>query len=350
MADIMAGTRLEDSSEPAMKAEKSTRKAEAGSPRAELRHDWIQEQSMALFALPFMDLLHRAHSLHRQFFDPNQIQLSTLLNIKSGGCSEDCSYCSQSLHHNGGVPESGLMDVEAVQATASKAKALGAERFCMGAAWRSPPEEDMPQLLEIVRSVKELGLETCMTLGMLSEEQTAQLKEAGLDYYNHNLDTSEEYYNKVVSTRSYQDRIETLKNLHKHDVKVCSGGIIGLGERVEDRASMLCTLAALNPHPQSVPINMLVPITGTPSALNLAAQVDPFDFIRTIAAAKIMMPASRIRLSAGRTRMSEEMQALCFYAGANSIFYGDKLLTTDNQDARSDQQLLEKLGMYSGNL
>ena len=312
-----------------------------------LRYDWKTAEALALFALPFMDLLHRSHSLHRQFFDPNQVQLSTLLNIKSGGCSEDCSYCSQSAHHSASVKESPLMDVQAVRKAALKARELGAERFCMGAAWRSPEEKDIPQLLEIVHAVKELGLETCMTLGMLNDGQARRLKEAGLDYYNHNVDTSPEFYGKVISTRSYQDRIDTLKNLQKHGIKVCSGGIIGLGEKVADRASMLCCLAALQPHPQSVPINMLVPVEGTPSALNLGARVDPFDFIRTIAVAKIMMPASRIRLSAGRTGMSEEMQALCFYAGANSIFYGDKLLTTDNQDAEADKQLLGKLGMYS---
>ncbi|WGK68716.1 biotin synthase BioB [Candidatus Haliotispira prima] len=312
-----------------------------------LRYDRSKEESLALFELPFMGLLHQAHSLHCRFFDPNQIQLSTLLSIKSGGCSEDCGYCSQSSHHSGGVKETGLMNLTAVKEAAEKAKNLGAGRFCMGAAWRNPNDEDMPHLLEMVRTVKELGLETCMTLGMLSDEQTTQLRDAGLDYYNHNVDTSEEYYSKVVSTRSYQDRIKTLKGLQRHDIKVCTGGIIGLGETVEDRASMLCTLAALEPHPQSVPINMLVPVEGTPSALNLAARVDPFDFVRTIAVAKIMMPASRIRLSAGRTRMSQEMQALCFYAGANSIFYGDKLLTTDNQDAESDRELLAKLGMHS---
>ena len=311
-----------------------------------LRYDWSKEESHALFEQPFMELLHWAHSLHCQFFDPNEIQLSTLLNIKSGGCSEDCSYCSQSSHHSGGVEESGLLDVDAVRQAAQAAKEQGAGRFCMGAAWRSPDDKDMPQLIEILRSVKELGLETCMTLGMLSESQIRELKAAGLDYYNHNVDTSKEYYSKVVSTRCYEDRIETLKGLQRHDIKVCTGGIIGLGEKVADRASMLCTLAALEPHPQSVPINMLVPVEGTPSALNLGARVDPFDFIRTIAVAKIMMPASRIRLSAGRTRMSEEMQALCFYAGANSIFYGDKLLTTDNQNTNSDKALLDKLGMY----
>ena len=314
-----------------------------------LRYDWREEEALALFALPFMELLHKAHSLHRHYFDPNQIQLSTLLNIKSGGCSEDCSYCSQSAHHSAGVPSSPLMEVSTVKKAAEKAKSLGAGRFCMGAAWRNPQDEDMPQLLEMVRTVKELGLETCMTLGMLSDSQASRLKAEGLDYYNHNLDTSKAYYGKVVSTRSYQERIETLKALQKHGIQVCSGGIIGLGEKVADRASMLCTLASFEPHPQSVPINMLVPIEGTPSALNLGARVDPFDFIRTIAVAKIMMSASRIRLSAGRTQMSQEMQALCFYAGANSIFYGDKLLTTENQDAQSDQELLAKLGMYSEN-
>ena len=312
-----------------------------------LRYDWREDEATALFELPFMELLHKAHSLHRRYFDPNQIQLSTLLNIKSGGCSEDCGYCSQSAHHSAAVPSSPLMETSDVKKAAEKAKSLGAGRFCMGAAWRSPQDEDMPQLLEMVRTVKELGLETCMTLGMLTENQAARLKAEGLDYYNHNLDTSKAYYGKVVSTRSYQDRIETLKAVQKHGIRVCSGGIIGLGEKVADRAAMLCTLASFEPHPQSVPINMLVPIEGTPSALNLGAKVDPFDFIRTIAVAKVMMSASRIRLSAGRTQMSEEMQALCFYAGANSIFYGDKLLTTENQDAQSDQQLLAKLGMYS---
>lgn len=323
-----------------------------------LRYDWTKEEAIELFKQPFNSLLHRAHSLHSQYFDPNQIQLSTLLNIKSGGCAEDCSYCSQSAHHNTGVKDDPMMEVEGVVAAAQKAKSLGAGRFCMGAAWRSPSAEAMPAILEMVKQVKALGMETCMTLGMLSEEQTQALKDAGLDYYNHNVDTSRGYYDKIVSTRSYQDRLDTLQSLQRHDIKVCSGGIIGLGESVEDRASMLSTLSQLQPHPQSVPINMLVPVQGTPSALTAnnnqgdkatekVQSVDSFDFIKTIAVAKIMMPASRIRLSAGRASMSEEMQALCFYAGANSIFYGEQLLTTKNQDASRDQALFDKLGLYS---
>lgn len=311
----------------------------------ELRYDWSREEIEELFFVPFNDLLYCAHSRHRRYFDPNQMQLSTLLNIKSGGCQEDCGYCSQSAHHSGSVPETPLMDVESVRAAAERAKELGSGRFCMGAAWRNPKDSDMPRLLEMVREVKELGLETCMTLGMLREDQVEQFEEAGLDYYNHNVDTSREYYDKIISTRSYDDRLDTLKSLQRHGIKVCCGGIIGLGESVGDRASMIWSLAGLEPHPQSVPINMLVPVEGTPSALNSSRAVDSFDFIRTIAVCKIVMPASRVRLSAGRSSMSAEMQALCFYAGANSIFYGDKLLTTKNQDTQTDLSLLRKLGM-----
>ncbi len=308
-----------------------------------IRHDWLLREVLNLYALPFNDLLHQAQVIHRQNFNPNKIQVSSLLSIKTGGCSEDCKYCPQSAHYDTGLKASKMMDVAAVVAAAKKAKEAGAGRFCMGAAWTSPKDRDMGNVIEMVKGVKELGLETCLTLGMLTKEQTQQLKVAGLDYYNHNIDSSEEYYKEIITTRSYAERLETLENVSNAGLKTCSGGIIGMGESLEDRAKMLITLASLSPQPQSVPINMLVKVEGTP--LGHVEEIDLFDFIRTIAVARIMMPQSYVRLSAGREQMSDEMQALCFHAGANSIFYGEKLLTTSNPSMNEDLKLLERLGM-----
>lgn len=310
---------------------------------AELRHDWRAEEVQTLFDLPFNDLLFRAQSVHREHFDPNEVQLSTLLNIKTGACPEDCSYCPQSVRYNTGLDAEPLMPVEAVREAAEKAKAAGATRFCMGAAWRSPKDRDVVAVAKMIKAVRDLGMETCMTLGMLTPEQAQQLKDAGLDYYNHNVDTSEEYYDKIITTRTYQDRLDTLDNVREAGMKVCCGGIVGLGEEQTDRAEMLRTLANLPQHPESVPINQLVKVSGTP--LEDAQEVSKFDFIRTIAVARILMPASMVRLSAGRSSMSEETQALCFLAGANSIFYGDKLLTTGNPEHEADQALIAHLGM-----
>lgn len=308
-----------------------------------VRHDWTRTEILALFALPFNDLLFRAHSVHREYFDPNQVQVSTLLSIKTGTCPEDCKYCPQSGHYDTGLDKEKLLEIEKVIAEAREAKAKGSSRFCMGAAWRSPSAKDMPYVLKMVQEVKALGLETCMTLGMLSGEQAQQLAEAGLDYYNHNLDTSPEYYGEIITTRSYSDRLNTLAHVREAGMKVCSGGIVGLGETQNDRAGLLQQLAAMRPHPDSVPINNLVRVEGTPLAEN--AEIDPFDFIRTIAVARIMMPSSHVRLSAGREQMNDQMQALAFFAGANSIFYGEKLLTTPNPDAVSDQALFNRLGI-----
>lgn len=313
-----------------------------------IRHNWQKEEVATLFDLPLMDLLYQAQTLHRESFDPNAIQASTLLSIKTGACPEDCGYCSQSGHHNAELKKQKLIDVEAVLEQAKKAKAAGATRFCMGGAWRSPPKKDFPNVLEMVTQVRELGLETCLTAGMLDHEQASQLKEAGLDYYNHNIDTSKEYYDKVITTRTFEDRLNTIENVRNSGINVCCGGILGLGETREDRISMLCTLANFDEHPESVPINQLVPIEGTP--LGNSKGVDTFEFIRAIAIARIMMPKSMVRLSAGRSKMSDEMQAMCFFAGANSIFYGDKLLTTDNPDEDSDNVLLAKLGMRTMDL
>lgn len=310
---------------------------------ATIRNDWTEEEVRQLFDLPLMDLVYQAQSVHRQHFDPNQIQLSTLLNIKQGGCSEDCKYCSQSARYQTGVDNEKLMSRERVLEFAEQAKANGAGRFCMGAAWRNLKDRNMDDLVEIIQAVKDLGMETCMTLGMLTEDQAQKLADAGLDYYNHNIDTSREYYPQVVTTRSFDDRLETLQHVREAGMSVCCGGIIGMGEERDDRAAMLHTLATLAEHPGSVPINMLVPVPGTP--MGDREQIDPLELVRTIAVARILMPASWVRLSAGRRTIGDAGQALCFMAGANSIFYGDKLLTTPNPDENSDMQLLAKLGM-----
>jgi len=308
-----------------------------------LRHDWTRADVLGLYNLPFMDLLFRAQTVHRASFDPNKVQKSRLLSIKTGGCAEDCGYCSQSAHHKTGLKASKLMEVERVIAEAKKAKAQGATRYCMGAAWRSPKARDMDTVVAMVEGVKALGMETCMTLGMLSDDDIVKLRDAGLDYYNHNIDTSEAYYEKIITTRTYADRLETLARVRESGIKVCSGGIVGMGEGREDRADMLMTLANLDVHPESVPINMLVAIPGTP--LEHAERIDPIDFVRTIAVARIMMPKAFVRLSAGRTEMSDETQALCFFAGANSIFVGDTLLTADNPGDDKDSRLFAKLGL-----
>ena len=308
-----------------------------------VRHDWTREQVLSLFNQPFNDLLFDAQVVHRQHFDPNQVQLSTLLSIKTGACPEDCKYCPQSARYDTGLEKEKLLQIQQVIEAAKVAKASGSSRFCMGAAWRSPHDRDIPAVAEMVRQVKALGLETCMTLGMLSESQSEKLAEAGLDYYNHNLDTSEEFYGEVITTRTYQDRLNTLANVRNAGMKVCAGGIVGMGEEQKDRAGLLMALANLPVHPESVPINMLVKVAGTPMAEQ--ADLDPFEFIRTIAVARIMMPKSYVRLSAGREEMNEQMQAMAFMAGANSIFYCDKLLTTPNPKANTDMQLLERLGI-----
>ena len=308
-----------------------------------LRHDWNRAELRALFDLPFNDLLFQAQTVHRQHFDANAVQVSTLLSIKTGACPEDCKYCSQSGHYDTGLDKEKLLEIEKVVQEAQAAKDKGASRFCMGAAWRSPRDKDMPYVLEMVKRVKGLGLETCMTLGMLAPEQAKALGEAGLDYYNHNIDSSEEFYSEIITTRNFQDRLNTLKNVREAGLNVCSGGIVGMGETREDRAKMLIVLANLPKHPESVPINMLVKVKGTP--LDEVAELDQFEFIRTIAVARIMMPKSAVRLSAGRENMNEQTQALCFLAGANSIFYGEKLLTTANPEMERDQKLFEKLGI-----
>jgi len=307
------------------------------------RHDWSIAEVEALFAQPFSDLMFQAQTVHREHFNPNEVQVSTLLSIKTGACPEDCKYCSQSARYNTDIEKERLMEVEKVLEAAKVAKDQGSTRFCMGAGWRNPKARDMPYVLEMVKGVKAMGLETCMTLGMINGEQADELQEAGLDYYNHNLDTSPEHYNSIITTRSYQDRLDTLQNVRDSGMKVCSGGIVGLGEKSQDRASFLAQLANLPKHPDSVPINMLVKIEGTPLAD--VDDLDPFDFVRCIAVARIMMPKSHVRLSAGRDAMNEQMQAMCFLAGANSIFYGCKLLTTGNPEANKDMQLFAKLGI-----
>lgn len=307
------------------------------------RHDWHRKEILALFEKPFMDLLFEAQMVHRANFDPNQVQVSTLCSIKTGACPEDCAYCPQSNRYDTGLEKEKLMQVEAVIEEAKAAKAAGATRFCMGAAWRSPKNKDMAYVTAMVRGVKDLGLETCMTLGMLKDEQAQELAEAGLDYYNHNLDTSEEFYGEIITTRTYQDRLDTLARVRNAGMKICAGGIVGMGEEVSDRAGLLQQLANLPEHPESVPINMLVKVAGTPLAEN--QDLDPFEFIRTVAVARIMMPKSHVRLSAGREEMNDEMQALAFFAGANSIFYGEKLLTTANPAANKDMQLFARLGL-----
>ncbi len=308
-----------------------------------LRHDWTRAEVEALFDLPFVDLIFRAQTELRRYFDPHEIQLSTLLSIKTGGCPEDCKYCPQSVHHDVGLEPQTLDSVEHVLATARQAKAAGATRFCMGAAWRSPTDRNLGRVIEMVEGVRDLGMETCVTLGMLTESHAQQLADAGLDYYNHNLDTSPEYYQTIITTRTYQDRLDTLAHVRTAGIKVCSGGIVGMGESRRDRAGLLMALADLPQHPESVPINLLVQVDGTP--LYGTDALDPLEFVRTIAVARVMMPASRVRLSAGRTSMSEEVQALCFLAGANSIFCGEKLLTTPNPSQDADMRLLERLGL-----
>ncbi|WP_462380075.1 biotin synthase BioB [Pseudomonas sp. Marseille-QA0892] len=307
------------------------------------RHDWSLREVRALFELPFNDLLFQAQCVHRQHFDPNRVQVSTLLSIKTGACPEDCKYCPQSGHYNTGLDKEKLMAVQKVLDAAAEAKAIGSTRFCMGAAWKHPSAKDMPYVLEMVKGVKALGMETCMTLGKLTQEQTVALAEAGLDYYNHNLDTSPEFYGNIITTRTYADRLETLAYVREAGMKICSGGILGMGESIDDRAGLLIQLANLPEHPESVPINMLVKVKGTP--LEAEKDVDPFDFIRTLAVARIMMPKSHVRLSAGREQMNEQMQALAFMAGANSIFYGERLLTTGNPQADKDMQLFARLGI-----
>ncbi|HBV75386.1 MULTISPECIES: biotin synthase BioB [Vibrio] len=309
----------------------------------ELRHNWTVQQVHELLDKPFMDLLFDAQVVHRQFQKQNYVQVSTLLSIKTGACPEDCKYCPQSAHYRTDVEKERLMEVERVLDAASKAKNSGSTRFCMGAAWKNPKQRDMPYLMEMIKGVKDLGLETCMTLGMLTPDQALQLSNAGLDYYNHNLDTSPEFYGQIITTRTYQDRLDTLSHVRDAGMKICSGGIIGMGESVSDRAGLLVELANLPTQPESVPINMLVKVKGTP--MENVDDVEPFDFIRLIAIARIMMPYSAVRLSAGRENMNEQMQALCFMAGANSIFYGCKLLTTPNPDEDTDLQLFKKLGI-----
>lgn len=309
----------------------------------QLRHDWQLEEIQNLFAMPFNDLLFEAHSIHRQYFDQNKVQVSSLLNIKTGACPEDCLYCSQSAKHDSGLVREKLMQVEQVKAAAKKAKALGSERFCMGAAWRNPTDKSLDVVIDMIQEVKALGMESCVTLGMLTSKQANRLKEAGLDYYNHNIDTSKEHYKNVITTRKFQDRLDTIKHVQDAGINVCSGGILGLGENVKDRASMLQTLTNMNQHPNSVPINLLVPVSGTP--FETMEKPNDIDFIRTIAVARILMPKSVVRLSAGRTDMSETMQAMCFFAGANSVFYGDELLTTPNVVQSQDEALFKNLGI-----
>lgn len=305
---------------------------------------WSVDAVEELFKLPFSDLMFRAQQVHREHFDPNAVQLSTLLSIKTGGCSEDCGYCPQSAFHDAGVENRKMLEVSEVVRAAKAAQEAGADRFCMGAAWREPSKEDMESVVEMVKAVRGLGMETCATLGMLNDEQTEQLRVAGLDYYNHNLDTSPEFYGDIISTRDYQDRLDTLDRVRNAGMHVCSGGIVGMGESLTQRAGLVAQLANMNPYPESVPINNLVKVEGTPLADT--ADLDPLDFVRTIAVARITMPTARVRLSAGRQQMSDAVQALCFLAGANSIFYGDQLLTTGNPDVERDRALMDKLGMY----
>ena len=310
-----------------------------------VRHDWTRAEVRALFDLPFADLMFRAQSVHRQNFAPGEVQISTLLSIKTGGCPEDCAYCPQSARYDTGVRAEKLMALDTVLAEARAAKAGGASRFCMGAAWREPKDRDLDAVCAMVEGVKALGLETCATLGMLTADQAQRLKGAGLDFYNHNIDSSPEFYDRIITTRTYQERLDTLSHVRDAGIHVCCGGIVGMGESREDRVGMIATLAALRPHPESVPINMLVKVKGTPLAEEPA--LDPLEFVRTIAAARIIMPRSMVRLSAGREDMTEETQALCFLAGANSIFYGPKLLTTPNPGRDHDREMMERLGLSS---
>lgn len=307
------------------------------------KHDWQVEEVLKLFEMPFNDLIFKAAEIHRSNHNPNVVQISTLLSIKTGSCPENCKYCPQSAHYNTGLEKESLMETGKILEAAKAAKEAGASRFCMGAAWRSLQDRDVEKICHIVDEVKKTGLETCMTLGMLTDAQSKKLKEAGLDYYNHNIDTSPEFYSEIISTRNFEDRLNTLKNVRDAGLNVCSGGIVGMGEKREDRAKMLIVLANLPTHPQSVPINMLVKVKGTP--MEQVEDLDQFEFIRTIAVARIMMPNSVVRLSAGRESMNEQTQALCFLAGANSIFYGEKLLTTSNPEVQKDRELFEKLGI-----
>ncbi len=310
---------------------------------ATARHDWSLSEIEALLDLPFNDLLFQAQTVHRQHFDPNRVQVSTLLSIKTGACAEDCGYCSQSARHSTDLQQEKLLPLDEVIRAAQGARQKGATRFCMGAAWRNPTDSNLERVIEMIRAVHDLGMETCVTLGMLSDDQARRLREAGLDYYNHNLDTSPEFYGHVITTRTFQDRLETLARVRAQGINVCSGGILGMGESRRDRASMLRELSNLPRHPESVPINLLVQVEGTP--LFGTEALDPFEFVRTVAVARILMPASHVRLSAGRADMNDEMQALCFLAGANSIFYGERLLTTDNPEADHDRRLFQRLGL-----
>jgi biotin synthase len=317
----------------------------AATSECESTSTWTRDQVTDLFALPFNDLVFQAASVHRQHHDPNKVQLSSLLSIKTGACPEDCAYCPQSARYKTGLKKEKLLPLDQIVAAAEKAKANGAGRFCMGAAWRSPRDGDIAEVSAAVKAVKALGLETCATLGMLNERHAKELNEAGLDYYNHNLDTSPEFYGEIISTRTYDDRLETLQNVRDAGMKVCCGGIVGMGEDQSDRVGLMLTLANLDPQPESVPINNLVKVAGTPLAEQ--ADIDPFDFVRTVAVARILMPKSYVRLSAGREEMNDQMQALCFLAGANSIFYGDQLLTTGNATVEHDRDLFERLGVSS---
>jgi biotin synthase len=312
-------------------------------PVDDIRHNWTLNEIKALFAMPFNDLLFQAQTLHRKYFDPNAVQISSLLSIKTGACPEDCSYCPQSAKYETEVERERLLPIEEVKQAALNAKQNGASRFCMGAAWRNPTDRNLDKVIEMISVVKDLGMETCVTLGMLTRQQTQKLKSAGLDYYNHNLDTSPEYYKEIITTRTYQDRLDTLENVRAENINVCCGGIVGMGESDLDRAALLQQLANLPQHPQSVPINLLVQVENTP--LYGTEALDPIEFVRTIAVARVIMPKSVVRLSAGRNDMSEEMQALCFLAGANSIFYGEKLLTTPNPEENKDMELFERLGI-----
>lgn len=309
------------------------------------RHDWTRAEVLTLLEMPFADLLHQAHAVHRAHHDANAVQVSTLLSIKTGGCPEDCAYCPQAARYQTGVQAQKLMEPDAVLEAARAAKQAGATRFCMGAAWRSPKDRDMDKLSAIIGAVRDLGMETCATLGMLSAPQAKTLKDAGLDYYNHNIDTAPDFYDSIIGTRNYQDRLDTLEHVRDARLKTCCGGIVGMGETRMQRAGLLQTLATLPEHPQSVPINRLVRVAGTP--LEETAELDPFEFVRTIAVARIIMPHSMVRLSAGRAQMSDELQAMCFFAGANSIFHGEKLLTTGNPDTASDELLFERLGIHA---
>jgi len=315
----------------------------SGVHKSPLRFDWHKAEIEGLFELPFNDLMYRAQQVHREHFDANEVQVSTLLSIKTGGCPEDCAYCPQSVHHESALEPESLMAIEAVVDAARAARQAGASRFCMGAAWRNPRGRNFERVLEMVKRVRAEGLETCVTLGMLDEQQTRRLKDAGLDYYNHNLDTSPEFYGEIISTRNYQDRLDTIQRVRDAGINVCCGGIVGMGEARADRVSLMQQLAGQKPHPESVPVNLLVRVEGTPLAEQ--ADLDAFEFVRTIAVARILMPQSHVRLSAGREQMNDELQALCFLAGANSIFYGEKLLTTPNPEADQDRQLFERLGL-----